>query len=206
MIPIPILGSFGFEHGLTLEHMFARLDDMNGRIVALASQLAAADPATCDRVGLGELTRAVSQLRSFCDALDVRIARRADELAAEGRSEPAAGVLANNGRRAGGEARAAARRGETCERHPGFGEALGDGEISSGHVDVLGRARAGLDWRRRSRSTPSPTSCWTTPGASGWMSSPVAAPMLLAKRAPTRVWPVRSGCAASVRWAVRWIR
>ena len=36
---------------------------MNAGIVALASQLAAADPATCDRVGLGELTAAVSQLR-----------------------------------------------------------------------------------------------------------------------------------------------
>ena len=74
----------------------------------------------------------------------MRIARRADELAAEGRSEPAAGVLANNGRRAGGEARAAARRADVCDRHPGFGEALADGEISAGHVDVLGRARAGL--------------------------------------------------------------
>jgi hypothetical protein len=115
------------------------------RIVGLASQLAAADPATADRVGLGELTRAVSQLRSFCDALDVRIARRAGELAAEGRSEPAAEVLGDNGRRAGGDARAAARRGEVCECHPGFAEALADGEISAGHLDVLGRARAGLD-------------------------------------------------------------
>jgi hypothetical protein len=37
------------------------------------------------------------------------------------------------------------RRGEVCGRHPGLAAALGEGEISGGHVDAVGRARGGLD-------------------------------------------------------------
>ena len=117
----------------------------SSRIVASAAQLADAAPETCDRVALGDLTRVVSQVRSFCDAIDVRIARRAGELAESGESEPAEAVVANRGRRPLGDARAAVRRAEVCGRHQGFGEALADGEISGGHVDALARARNALD-------------------------------------------------------------
>jgi hypothetical protein len=37
------------------------------------------------------------------------------------------------------------RRGEVCARHVGLAAALGDGEISGGHVDAVARARGGLD-------------------------------------------------------------
>jgi hypothetical protein len=37
------------------------------------------------------------------------------------------------------------RRGEVCDRHPGLAAALGEGGISGGHVDAVGRARGGLD-------------------------------------------------------------
>jgi hypothetical protein len=77
--------------------------------------------------------------------VDARIARRAAELAARGVAEPAEAVVGMGGRRSRGEAHAAVRRGEVCSRHPGFAAALGDGEISGGHVDAVGRARGGLD-------------------------------------------------------------
>jgi hypothetical protein len=115
------------------------------RIVALAHRLACAAPETCDRIALGELTRTVSQVRSFCDALDARIARRADELAAAGESEPAAALFDRVGRRSPSEARAAVRRSEVCARHDGMAAALSDGEVSGGHVDAVARARGGLD-------------------------------------------------------------
>ena len=103
-------------------------------MVALAAQLADATPEQCDRVALGDLTRAVSQVRSFCDAMDARIARRAGELAEVGESEPAEAVVANHGRRSSAERRTAVRRAEVCERHQGFGEALA--EISGGRVEA----------------------------------------------------------------------
>jgi hypothetical protein len=115
------------------------------RIVALATQLACAAPETCDRVALGELTRTVSQLRAACDALDARIARRAAELAAVGESEPAAALFDRVGRRSASESRAAVRRSEVCSRHHGLADALGEGEVSGGHLDAVARARHGLD-------------------------------------------------------------
>jgi hypothetical protein len=122
------------------------LDVVNvDRILALARQVACAAPETADRRGLGELTRTVRQLRSVCDAMDARIARRASELAAEGQSEPAEAVVTDHGRRSGSEARAAVRRGEVCARHPQFDQALGDGDVTGGHLDALVRARSGLD-------------------------------------------------------------
>ena len=117
----------------------------SSRIVALAAQLADTVPETCDRVALGDLSRTVCQVRSFCDAFDARIARRAGELAESGESEPAEAVVADGGRRPSADGRAAVRRAEVCERHHGFGEALADGEISCGHVDALAKARSGLD-------------------------------------------------------------
>src|SRR6185503_3158185 len=69
------------------------------RIVALAREADAAVPETCDRVALGELAKLVAHARSYFDALDARIARRAEELAALGQSEPEEAVVAAGGRR-----------------------------------------------------------------------------------------------------------
>ncbi|MDQ3468452.1 MAG: HNH endonuclease [Actinomycetota bacterium] len=63
----------------------------------------------------------------------------------EGRSEPPVDVLANGGRRAGTDARAAERRAGICGRLPGFHDALADGAVSSGHLDALARATARFD-------------------------------------------------------------
>ena len=49
--------------------------------------------AGCDRAGLGRAVMLAQRVRGWVDAVDVAIARRSRELAAEGRSESAAEVL-----------------------------------------------------------------------------------------------------------------
>ena len=119
------------------------MDD--GRIISVVSQLAAAEPGACDRDGLAELVAASRLLRGFLDALDVRIGVRASQLAEEGKSESAFGLLSDEGRRAPAEARTAAGRARVCDRHEEFHDALADGEISGGHIDAFARAERNLD-------------------------------------------------------------
>ena len=91
------------------------------------------------------------RVRGWVDAVDVAIARRSRELAAEGRSESAAEVLTGYGRRSTRETKAASDRSEVCEAMPGFETALADGVVSSGHVDAVANAAKGLDDAGRER-------------------------------------------------------
>jgi hypothetical protein len=127
----------------------AKLTDMTAAILSKVTQLAAADPATCDRVGLAALAATSQQVRSWLDALDATIARCADQLAAAGTCEPAAALLNLGGRRSSRDAEAASRRGEVCELLPGVHEAWATGTISAGHADALARVAATLDERGR---------------------------------------------------------
>jgi len=83
-------------------------------IVALATQLASADPAACDQAALTALVAVAQRARCWLDALDVRIAIHAAHLAEHGHGD-AARVLAGGGRRTTRDAAAAARRGGVCE-------------------------------------------------------------------------------------------
>jgi len=116
-----------------------------GGIVALATQLASVEPATCDRVALSELVALSQQARGWLDAFDARIAMTAARLAEHGHSESARDVLAGGGRRAAREAAAAARRGGLCERLGKVHDALADGTVSAGHVDAIARLHDELD-------------------------------------------------------------
>ena len=64
--------------------------------------------AGCDRAGLGAAVTLAQRVRGWVDAVDVAIARRSRELAAEGRSESAAQVLTGYGRRSTAETKKAA--------------------------------------------------------------------------------------------------
>src|SRR5687768_7080382 len=99
--------------------------------------LLAVDVAGCDGAGLGGVVRLAQRVRGWVDAVDVVIARRSRELAAEGRSESAAEVLSGYGRRSTRETKAASDRSEVCEAMPGFETALAGGAVSSGHVDAV---------------------------------------------------------------------
>jgi hypothetical protein len=123
------------------------------KFVGLASTLAEADPAVCDRAELARLVTTSQQARDWLDALDARIARRADQLAdLDGGDDPEA-VLGGGGRRSGRDAAAAARRGEVCAHLPTVHDALAGGELSSGHVDALARLADNLDDAGRSELT-----------------------------------------------------
>ena len=113
--------------------------------------LLAVELAACDRAGLRVAVTLAQRVRGWVDAVDVAIARRSKELAAEGRSESAAEVLTGYGRRSTRETKAVSDRSEVCEQMPGFETALAAGTVSCGHVDAVANASKGLDDAGRER-------------------------------------------------------
>src|SRR5262245_29473601 len=128
----------------SLAHMF------EGEFVALATQLAAADPAVCDRDALAELVKTSQRARGWLDALDARVAMAARRLARQGECEAPGTLLAGGGRRSTRDAEAAARRSRACEQLPSFHDALAAGEVSAGHLDAVAQLSANLDDQGRS--------------------------------------------------------
>jgi hypothetical protein len=120
-------------------------------IVALATRLAAADPAVCDRGDLAGLVKSSQRLRGWLDAFDARIALQAARLAEQGACEAPAAVLAGDGRRSAKEAEAAVGRAGVCALLPGVHDSLAAGEVSSGHADALARVTRDLDDAGRSQ-------------------------------------------------------
>ena len=120
-------------------------------IVALATELAAADPATCDRGDLTDLVRSSQRLRGWLDAFDARIALQAARLAEQGACEAPAAVLAGDGRRSAKDAEAAVGRAGVCDLLPGVHDALAAGAVSAGHADALARVARDLDDAGRSQ-------------------------------------------------------
>ncbi len=86
---------------------------------------------------------------ALTDGVQIRVARRARILAQEGRSESPDEVLREKGRRSGREAATAARREQACARLPVFEPALADGSVTTGHLDALAAATAGLSDAQR---------------------------------------------------------
>ncbi len=106
--------------------------------------LLSAEVESMDRVGLDGVLAARRVVCAVTDAVEVRVARRARQLADVGCSEPAADVLRESGRRSARAAAAAARREQACGRLPSFEPALGDGSVSTGHLDALAAVTAQL--------------------------------------------------------------
>ena len=115
------------------------------RAFAALELLAAADVESMNRADLDAVVKARRDVIAYCDLVEVRIARRSRQLAAEGRSEPPADVLREGGRRSSREAAAAAGREKVCEQFPSFESALADGAVSSGHLNAVANATAKLD-------------------------------------------------------------
>jgi hypothetical protein len=114
------------------------------RVFDAIEVLASTDIATMDRAGLSDIAAARRLVVGFCDQIDLAVARRSRELEAEGKSESASDVLREGGRRSNRDAAAAAGRAETAEQLPSFGDALGEGTVTSGHLDALRNATARL--------------------------------------------------------------
>jgi hypothetical protein len=107
-------------------------------VTSEVEHLANADPACCDRDELTALVAASGRVRSWLDAYDARLARRATELAASD-------VLSNGGRRTEREVVATKRRAALCEQFPAVADALTAGRVAAGHLDVLSRSTSRLD-------------------------------------------------------------
>ena len=96
-----------------------------------------ADPSACDRDQLAVLVRLIGRARAWLDALEIGVAARAEQLAAGGACEPAATLLAGEGRRSTRSAETAARRASVCSRLPAVAGALAEGRICGEQVDAV---------------------------------------------------------------------
>ena len=157
--------------------------------------LLAVDVSACDRAGLAGAVKLAQRVRGWVDAVDVAIARRSRELAAEGRSESAAEVLTGFGRRSTGRRR---------RRRIGRGGVRADARLlSCGWPPVMCRrvmsARSlthpkGWMMPGGNVSASCRTCCWGSPGSNRCRCSSVAA------GCSANGWPVTK---ANLSWIVR---
>ena len=103
------------------------------------------DPDVLDSDELSVYLDAVSQVRAWCDARQVRATRRQRQLAVEGRATEPEHALSNHGRQSSKDAKAAAEREQVCTAMPGFEDALDNGAVTAGHVDAIASATRHLD-------------------------------------------------------------
>lgn len=119
-------------------------------VLEAVQRLLASDPDVASADELAAITRDSAVLRNFSSYVDVRAARRSKVLAAEGSSPPAGGVLIDEGRLTGNDAKAAGERDRVCTEMPAFEDALASGSCTAGHVDALAGLTKGLTDEERS--------------------------------------------------------
>jgi hypothetical protein len=102
-----------------------------------AERVAAMSLVGVDGDGIRDLLAVVRRVEGLLVGFVARLAVRADELAAEGRSAPAAEVLAGDGRVAARTARREAARGKLAVRCPEIAAVIFDGSVGVDHLDVL---------------------------------------------------------------------
>jgi hypothetical protein len=107
--------------------------------------LLATNPEAADRDELADHVRTVRELRTYLDAYEVRCVRRSRELAGQGSAEPPASLLANHGGQSSKDAANVAERERVASQASSFEDALGDAEVSAGHLDALAVATKSLD-------------------------------------------------------------
>lgn len=112
--------------------------------LATLRRVLGADPDVVDRHELTELVRSASRLRALLDGFDIRCSRRARQLAEAGRSEAPSSLLGRNGNRSQKEARKLTRREGAGRQMPAFEKAMGSGEVSAEHLDVIANTGTGL--------------------------------------------------------------
>jgi hypothetical protein len=110
----------------------------------LLDELLGVSPECADRDELGRVVKLNARLKAFTVRYDMRCSRRADLLAAEGRSESGFGMLMDEGNGSSRDAKSAGDRDKVCTDLPEFESALADGEVSGEHIDVLAKHTKGL--------------------------------------------------------------
>jgi hypothetical protein len=106
-------------------------------VLDAVQQLLVCDPDVASLDELAEISRRSAVLRNFASSVDVRVNRRSAALAAAGEAPPAGGVLIDEGRLTGNEAKATGERDRVCTEMPAFDDALASGACTAGHVDAL---------------------------------------------------------------------
>ena len=165
----------------------------NHPIAAAVAVLVAADPAGCDRVALSGLIVDAQRVRSWLDALDATLARRAAEL-----DEP--GLVSGGGRRSSREAATVAARGDTCAAMSELHEALAAGTVAAGHVDAIARVAGQLDDDTRTELLSQATELVDTAAGRRWTASSVTSVTSPAAWKATG-WPEPNGSASNDRSA-----
>ena len=122
--------------------------------------LLATDPEVADCDELADHVRTMREVRNYLDAYELRCTRRGRELAAHGRAEPPTSLLANHGGQSGREAAIVADRERVASQASSFEDALGDAEVSAGHLDAMAAATKGLDEPARGVPRVPRTTCW----------------------------------------------
>lgn len=116
-------------------------DDARAALQALLD----ARPETASREEIAEWLAIDRRLRSRLDAFAVRCTRRARELSAEGRAEPAEALIGMEAGLSSKDADRAGEREKVCSETADVEDALADGEVSAGHVDAIARVARSLD-------------------------------------------------------------
>ena len=124
-------------------------DSTDSPIAAALAVVRDSDPDVLDNDELSAYLDAVSQVRAWCDARQVRATRRQRQLAAQGRATQPEHALSNHGRQSSKDAKTAAEREEVCTSMPVFEDALDQGTVTAGHVDAIASATRNLDEAER---------------------------------------------------------
>ena len=118
---------------------------MNSPPDAVYAEVRDTDPDVLDADGLAEYTSKIAELKSWCEARQVRATRRQRALSAEGRATDPRHSLSRDGRQSSKDAQTASEREIVCTAMPSFEDALVDGVVSAGHVDAVAAATRNLD-------------------------------------------------------------
>ncbi len=105
-----------------------------------ADDIGTVDVSRLDPAELDDLVAAARVTERSIDALLLRAARRAADLAAEGRGPGPEGILGGRGAVSASLARAEAARAGAATAMPSFASALADGAVGAGHLDAVARA------------------------------------------------------------------
>jgi hypothetical protein len=118
------------------------------RVLDTVTCLVSTSIDTADRDSLATITGLNATLKAYTAYIDMRIARRANELKSTGESAGGFDTLLD-GNGSARDAKAAEERDRACNTVPGFEDALAEGDVSAEHVDVLARLTKGLSDEER---------------------------------------------------------
>lgn len=112
---------------------------------AAISAITSMDPATADASQCTEAFATLGRLKSWTAATEARFTSRVRELNRVGQSLPPVDLHSRTPGCSTREAQENERRSDVIDAAPGFGEALGSGQIGTAHVDALANVTAKLD-------------------------------------------------------------